>query len=247
MTSTQTAEQTDEYHQLMEMINQLDPNGKPQIRWVYRASKHIEALGKRLGVFSGSFNPLTVAHIKMIEEAQANFELDEILLVLAKANVDKGVFGLSLAERLLMLKRYAMNRDDFSVAACSHGRFIEKIEALKAVYPPGTRFSFILGYDTLVRIFDPKYYTDFHGALKALFDQCRLIVANRQEHDADSVRQFLASAGHQRYENCIDLIELSHFYAGVSSTEIRARLERGLSIDHLVPPVIQEFLSATGA
>ena len=49
----------------------------------------------------------------MIEAAQKKYDLDEILLILARANVDKGVFGLSLADRLLMLKEYTVNREDF--------------------------------------------------------------------------------------------------------------------------------------
>ena len=62
----------------------------------------------------------------MIEAAQKKYDLDEILLILARANVDKGVFGLSLADRLSMLKLYAVNREDFSVAACSHANLLKR-------------------------------------------------------------------------------------------------------------------------
>ncbi|MCZ6678488.1 MAG: nicotinate-nicotinamide nucleotide adenylyltransferase [Candidatus Poribacteria bacterium] len=247
MESIQAFKHSDEDRRLEALVTGLDPTGKPQIRWVYRAPKHIEESGGKLGIFSGSFNPLTVAHVRMIEAAQAGYGLDGVLLILAKANVDKGVFGLSLADRLLMLKQFAMNRENFSVAVCSHGRFIEKIEALQAEYPPGTQFSFIVGYDTLVRIFDPKYYTDLRSALDALFDRCRLIVANREEHDAEAVKQLLAQPDHRRYASCMDLIELPDFYAEISSTDIRARLQGGDSIDHLVPSEVQEFLKAAHA
>ena len=228
-------------------MDQLDPNGEPQIRWVYRAARHITKGGNRLGIFSGSFNPLTVAHIEMIEAAQKKYDLDEILLILARANVDKGVFGLSLADRLLMLKLYAVNREAFSVAACSHGKFIEKIEALKPTYPPDTHFSFIVGYDTFIRLFDPKYYTDLHGALEALFDQCRFIVANRQGYNADAVRQVIEVPDYRRYAGCIDLIELPDFYAEISSTDIRTQIQAGNSVDHLVPTEVQEFLKTVEA
>ena len=106
--------QTDEYQRLGAMIDCLDANGDPELAWAHRATGGIQSEGKRLGIFSGSFNPLTVAHVKMIEESQKQFKLDEILLCLAKSNVDKGVFGFSLADRLFMLKRYATQKDDFS-------------------------------------------------------------------------------------------------------------------------------------
>ncbi len=247
MGDIQTSKHSEENRRLETLVDQLDPNGEPQIRWVCRADRHIKEGDRRLGIFSGSFNPLTVAHIKMIEAAQKKYNLDEILLILARANVDKGMFGLSLADRLLMLKLYAANREDFSVAACSHGRFIEKIEALKPAYPPGTHFSFIVGYDTFIRLFDPKYYIDLHGALEALFDQCRFIVANRQAHDVDAVRQVMEELDYRRYASCVDPIELPDFYAKVSSTDIRVQIQAGNSVNHLVPSEVQEFLKTVQA
>ena len=247
MGDIQTSKHSEENRRLETLVDQLDPNGEPQIRWVYRAARHIKEGDRRLGIFSGSFNPLTVAHIKMVEAAQKRYDLDEILLILARANVDKGVFGLSLADRLLMLKLYAVNREDFSVAACSHGKFIEKIEALKPAYPSGTHFSFIVGYDTFIRLFDPKYYTDLHGALEALFNQCRFIVANRQDYDVDAVRQVMEELDYRRYAGCVDLIELPDFYAEISSTDIRAQIQAGNSVDHLAPAEVQEFLKAVQA
>jgi nicotinate (nicotinamide) nucleotide adenylyltransferase len=243
----QTSIHSQENLRLERLVDQLDPNGEPQIRWIYRAAQHIRTDGRRLGIFSGSFNPLTVAHIKMIEAAQKKYDLAEILLILARANVDKGVFGLSLADRLLILKEYAASREDFSVAACSHGKFIEKIEALKPAYPSGTHFSFIVGYDTFIRLFDPKYYTDLHGALEALFNQCRFIVANRQDYDADAVRQVMEAPDYRRYASGIDLIELPDFYAEISSTDIRTQIQAGNSVDHLVPTEVKEFLKAVQA
>ena len=237
----------EENYRLEMLVDQLDPNGEPQVGWVYRAAQHIKTAGRKLGIFSGSFNPITVAHIQMIEAAQKKYDLDEILLILARANVDKGVFGLSLADRLSMLKLYAVNREDFSVAACSHGKFIEKVEALKPVYPSGTHFSFIVGYDTYLRLFDPKYYTDLHGALEALFDQCRFIVANRQDYDANAVKRVTEVPDYQRYAGCIDLIELPDFFAEISSTDIRAQIQAGKSVDHLVPTEVQEFLKVVQA
>ncbi len=247
MGDIQTSKHSEENRRLEVLVDQLDPDGEPQIRWVYRAARHIKESGRRLGIFSGSFNPLTVAHIKMIEAAQKKYDLDEILLILARANVDKGVFGLSLADRLLILKEYTANREDFSVAACSHGKFIEKIEALKPAYPSGTHFSFIVGYDTFIRLFDPKYYTNLHGALEALFNQCRFIVANRQDYDEDAVRQVMEVPDYRRYTSCIDLIELPDFYAEISSTDIRAQIQGGNSVDHLVPSEVQEFLKTIQA
>ena len=236
--------QTDEYQRLGAMIDCLDANGDPELAWAHRATGGIQSEGKLLGIFSGSFNPLTVAHVKMIEESQKQFKLDEILLCLAKSNVDKGVFGFSLADRLFMLKRYTAQRDDFSVAACSHGRYVDKIEALKTAYPPRTEYVFITGYDTLVRLFDSKYYADMHAELEPLFKQCRFITANRKGYSAAAIRRFLSKPELQRYARNIDVIELPDAYADISSTVIRECLRRKAPIDGLVPTAIHDYIKA---
>ncbi|MDE0299237.1 MAG: nicotinate-nicotinamide nucleotide adenylyltransferase [Candidatus Poribacteria bacterium] len=239
--------QEDEYSNLRATIDRLDPDGFPELAWIHRASKRIKSKRKRLGIFSGSFNPLTVAHVKMIEDSQAQFGLEEILLCLAKSNVDKSVFGFSLADRLLMLKIYAVQRDDFSVAACSHGRFVDKLSAIKTTYPPRTSFHFITGIDTLIRLFDSKYYTDMHAELKSLFDQCDFITANREEYSADTIRRFLSTPEVGRYACNIKVIELPTDYAAISSTDIREQLERGAPVENLVPSAIFDYIKSTRA
>ena len=247
MTLALYPEYADEYKRLTALIDGLQQHGEPQIRWIHRTSQRIVDGVESLGIFSSSFNPLTVAHARMVETARASYNLTEILLLLAKANVDKEVFGLTLAERLLALKRYAISRENVSVAACSHGRFVEKLRALQAALPGSTHYSFIVGYDTFVRIFDAKYYTDIHGDLEFLFDRCRLIVANRESHNSDTVMKFLERPEVRRYASYVDLIELPGFYADISSTQIRKQIERGVPIDSLVPHCVGEFLSETHA
>lgn len=237
----------DEYRNLSTLVGRLDPDGSPKLAWIHRAPKRIQSERKRLGIFSGSFNPLTVAHAKMIEDSQAQFGLEEILLCLAKANVDKGVFGFSLADRLLMLKRYASQYNEFSVAACSHGRFVDKLRAIKRSYPARTSFHFITGFDTLIRLFDSKYYTDMHAELKSLFDQCDFITANREEYNADTIRRFLSAPEIRRYACNIKVIELPTDYAAISSTDIREQLGRGALVENLVPSAISEYIRSTRA
>lgn len=231
-----------EFDEYTEVINCLDSDAPPQIRIIHKTSNPISESGKRLGIFSGSFNPITVAHIKMVEKAREQYYLDEMLLLLAKANVDKDVFGLPLAGRMLTLKCYAETHDSISIGVSSHGRYIDKVTALEAVYPYDTEFFFIVGYDTLVRIFDPKYYADLHAELEHLFSQCRIITANRDNVDIETIKQYLSQTSQQRYSKHIDLLLLPDDYAEISSTEVRQRIETGESISHLVPPIVADFL-----
>lgn len=236
-----------DYERYTELFRQLDPAAPPRIELVHRAAPQTLKHSQKLGIFSGSFNPLTLAHARMIEDTAAKYQLDELLLLLAKANVDKSIFGLPLAARLLTVKKYAENRHGFSVGVSSHGRYIDKVTALKTIFPSETEFYFIVGYDTLVRIFDAKYYTDFHTELKALFIAARFIVANRAEADIKTIETFMAQPEIQQYASYVSSILLPDVYAYMSSTEVRELLVRGEAIEHLVPPSILAMLDACRA
>ena len=240
----QECERHPDYEQFAERFDALDASGPPRIEFIHRAAAPMHCT-KKLGIFSGSFNPLTLAHARMAEDTLFEYQLDEMLLLLAKSNVDKGVFGLPLAARLLTVKKYVENRPKFSVGVSSHGRYIDKVTALKTLLPPETEFHFIVGYDTLVRIFDRKYYTDFHAELRELFGTARFIVANRAEADIKTIETFLSQPQISRYASYVSCILLPDAYAYMSSTEVRELLEQGKAIEHLVPPSILEFFSNT--
>lgn len=238
----QECERHPDYKQFTELFDELDPSGPPRIEFIHRGVPPMRATEK-LGIFSGSFNPLTLAHARMIEDTFTEYQLDEMLLLLAKANVDKEVFGLPLAARLLTVKKYAENRSNYSVGVSSHGRYIDKVAALKAFLPPETEYYFIVGYDTLVRIFDPKYYRNFHAEMRELFVSARFIVANRAEADIKTIEAFMAHQEIRQYVPYVSCILLPDVYAYMSSTEVRELLEQGKAIEHLVPPSILEFFS----
>lgn len=202
-------------------------------------------MGKRAGhllCLSASFNPLTTAHVRLIREASRGPAPDEVLLILAKANVDKQVEGFPLERRLRMLVRFAESHPTFSVAAASHGRFLDKAKAIRDHYPAGTRLAFIVGFDTLVRLFDPRYYTELDASLAALFEASEFVAANRAPHPPEAVASFLGRPDVAPYAHRIRAIRLPSEIAAVSATEIRTRLARGERITGLVPAEIEPLL-----
>ena len=171
---------------------------------------------------------------------------DEVLLLLARTNVDKEVSGLPLERRLTLLARFVETRTTFSVAACSHGRFVDKVEAIRAHYPAGTRLTFTVGFDTLVRLFDRKYYADRDSALTALFKASDFIAANRAPDPPEAVMSFLARRDVAPYAHRIRVIHLPPEIAAISATQVRARLARGEPVANLVPPEIHSLLLESG-
>lgn len=232
---------------MTEQLASLDPAGPPTLAFARRAPAGMPGKPGRLLCLSASFNPLTVAHVWLIQEASRLVPPDEVLLLLAKANVDKAVTGFPLERRLTLLTRFAESRPTFSVAACSHGRFVDKAEAIRPHYPGGTRLTFIVGFDALVRLFDPKYYADRDTSLSTLFGASGFIAANRAPDSPEAVTSFLSRPDVSPYAHRIRVIRLPAEVAMISATEVRRRLSQGKPITDLVPPEIIPSLIGAGS
>jgi nicotinamide-nucleotide adenylyltransferase len=214
-----------------------------QLAFVRRARTGTGPRPGTLLCLSASFNPLTSAHWALVEAAQRRVPGDEVLLVLALANVDKAITGLPPAVRLALLTRFAQDRPAVSVAVTDSGRFVDKLAVVQEAYPPGTRILFLLGFDTLVRLFDRKYYTDRDAALIALFAGSECVVADRPPDRPEAVRAFLARPDVARFASRIHHVQLPPDLAQVSATRVRTGLAAGAMPD-CVPAEIRPLLAA---
>ncbi len=229
---------------LQPILESLTKSDRPKLGFVLRAPNGISQTGQKLGVFSGSFNPPTIAHVRMCEHAQRQLGLHEILLLLAIVNVDKTQFDFSLQERAEMMLAVAQERSDWSVALCSHGRFVEKAKAVAEAYPEGTEVWFIVGHDTLVRIFEPRFYLDMpmHQALENFFGLAHLAVFPRGSADEKAIREFLSRDEVKPFADRIAVLPNETSLLWVSSTLVRQKLKQGEPVTELVPPSVLKFL-----
>ncbi len=228
---------------IQSLLAGLDSAGSPRLAFLRKAPAGIESGAGTLLCLSASFNPLTVAHERLVAEAGRVVPPDEILLLFALANVDKRIVGFPVADRLRFLLGYAEGRPTLSVAAVSHGRFVDKARAIRPAYPPGTRLAFILGFDTLVRLFEPRYYADMSGELQELFAAAEVVAANRAPEPPEAVTAFLDRPEVRPFQNRIHPLHLPADIAAVSATAVRQRLARGESAAGLVPPEILPLIA----
>ncbi|KNC79391.1 hypothetical protein SARC_08218 [Sphaeroforma arctica JP610] len=187
-----------------------------------------KAEGKRsVGVLSASFNPMTLAHVTMATMARDTHDLDAVTLLLTVKNVDKSVFGASLPQRLAMLQAFLESSEtahwgQTDIVVCSHPRFVEAAQALGDIYPTDVwRPTFLLGYDTLTRFFDPKYYTDIGKSLETFFGLAEVIVYNRDDVTVNDVDEFIHTQSHG-YDAQIDILDIKdQNLQCASSSEVR--------------------------
>jgi pantetheine-phosphate adenylyltransferase len=85
---------------------------------------------KRLGVYAGSFDPLTIGHVWMIEEGVKMFDS---LVVAIGINPDKH-YKFSLTERLDMLRESLEKYRNVSVTSFSNRYLIDYAQSIKATH-----------------------------------------------------------------------------------------------------------------
>ena len=199
-----------------------------------------------MGVFAASFNPPTWAHLHLIEEGLKGIPLQEVGVILDKRPMDKEIFGASLVDRLLMLLAIFQERKEISIGVCNQGLFLSKLLALRPHLPPGVRIYLIMGYDTLVRLFDPRYYEDREKALREIFSMAKVLVGLRGEAGERELRSFLSQPAQRPYASSVIPLEIPKGLRSISSTQVRERVKEGLVISGLVPPPVEEFISKRG-
>jgi hypothetical protein len=115
--------------------------------------------------------------------------IDLVAALLTTRNVDKGMGGATLAQRVEMLLALAVTQA-LAVLATNQARLADQSVALTQSFP-GLEFDFVVGYDTLLRLFDERYYTDMAAELMPFFERHRLIATNRSHHAVDEVARFV--------------------------------------------------------
>jgi len=132
-----------------------------------------------------------------------------------------------------------------SVGLSSHGLFVDKTAALRKAYPKGTHIHFIVGFDTIIRVLDKRYYDDREKALEQLFSGCSFLAANRGAKSVSDIQELFEMDENKKYARRVKTFVISDSLAAISSTQIRDRVEGGRSIADLVPAEIEQFVSET--
>jgi nicotinate-nucleotide adenylyltransferase len=208
---------------------------------------------ERMGLFGGTFNPIHSGHLEAALVVQKTCTLNKVLFVPSFIPPHKESGSIvSAAHRLNMIRLAIEGFPGFIASAVeieARGKSysILTLKKIKTLYPKAL-FYFILGIDGFQEI---ETWKEYRGVL----DQCSFIVISRPGYRLENARKVLGEKYKERIldvsdketirtnQNEMPKIYLLPFDAlDVSSTAIRERLGKGLSIAGMVPPQVNEYI-----
>lgn len=217
--------------------------------WILAGEK-LRDRARRVGLLSGSFNPLTRAHAALGAAAREAGRLDAILWTLTVVTVDKErVERASLVDRLLQMRAFVDAGID-ALALINRGLYVEQVEVTRRLLPHMEELVVVVGFDKIVQILDPRYYDDRGVVLERLFAMASLLVAPRSDEDEASLHALISRSENRRYQARIAFCPLPPRFRTDSSSKARAiagapRSDRRLRA--LLPPEGRALAVATGA
>ena len=182
----------------------------------------------RLGVMGGTFDPIHHGHLATASEVQRSFDLDEVIFVPTGQPYQKS--GVSQAEhRYLMTAIATASNPRFTVSRVDIDRpgptyTIDTLRDLRKLRPDADLF-FISGADAVAQILDWKDQ-------KELWSLAHLVAVSRPGH-ALSIRGLP--------EQGVSSLEVPAL--AISSTDCRARVDRGYPVWYLVPDGVVQYIS----
>jgi nicotinic acid mononucleotide adenylyltransferase len=200
--------------------------------------------GRCVGLFAGTFNPLTLAHIALVESAMLSGGIDRMLWILAVASIDKEtVARATLVDRLVQLEAYVATVQQYGVLVVNRGLYVEQVNLAYAQLSGDDELVVLVGYDKILQILDPRYYKDRTGALDELFQRARFLVAPRGTATSDQLEALLAKPENRPYSSRVSYLSLASRYRDDSATDARLRA----AVPGVTAVELGQFLAPEGA
>ncbi|MFO7983610.1 MAG: nicotinate-nucleotide adenylyltransferase [Desulfuromonadales bacterium] len=209
----------------------------------------------RIGILGGTFNPVHLAHLRIAEEVREGCGLDQILFMPAAVPPHKAVAEkVPFRHRLAMVEAAVADNPAF-VASDLEGRrsgksfSVHTLEILREKNP-GADFYFLMGMDSFREI-------DSWYQYQRLFDLAHIVVTSRPDVPSGDPMSLVpvamadqfcydSAAKSLRHQSGKTVIFFTETLLDISSTDIRHKVDEGLSIRYLVPPQVEDYIIENG-
>jgi nicotinate-nucleotide adenylyltransferase len=184
----------------------------------------------KLGIFGGAFDPPHTGHLTIAGGVRDALELDRVLFVPYAAGPHRDTPPCAAgSDRLAMLRACLAGRSGFTVddRELCRGGLSWMVETLREIGDdhPGAELYLIIGADQL------EIFSTWRDWREILELAC-IVVVGRPGHEP--------TGGPPELRERMVTVELPPMH--LSSSEVRRRVRRGLSIRHLVPEAVLGYI-----
>ena len=195
---------------------------------------------RRVGIFGGTFDPIHIAHLILVEEARYCLQLDQVLLVPAGDPPHKQGREVSPVEdRVRMCELAAAEADYLAVSRVDADRpgphySADMVELLQQRLGAGVQFFFLIGLDSL------RDLPTWHEPAR-LMQSCMLVALSRHDVDIDWAALERALPGIRERVILLDMPELE-----ISGSLLRQRVRSGAPIRFQTTKAVEEYVYRRG-
>ena len=189
----------------------------------------------KLCIFSGTFNPIHKAHLKMAQYVVDNFGYDKVIFIPAHKPPHKNYDTNMSEHRFNMVKLAIASNQNFEISDIefkNEGKSYSYLTALELYkkYDTDDKIKFIIGTDAFEKI-ESWYETE---KFKELVD---FIVFVRENEPVNF--DFLREKGYNFEFAKMDFVD-------ISSTELREKISKNIPISNLVPKEVEDYINKNG-
>ncbi len=196
----------------------------------------------KIGIVGGTFDPIHNGHLMLGEYAYRQYELDEVWYMPNgnPPHKENASIASDVQDRVNMVELAIADKPYFKLESYEvehkevHYSY-QTMEYFNQTYPKN-QFYFVIGADSLFHI--EKWV---HPEL--LLKECVVLAAYRGEKTSDEMNQQISYLN-EKYGADIRLLNTPNI--DISSSEIRKKLDAGVSIKEEVPTVVHMYLHVKG-
>lgn len=230
------------------ILKQFTTN-KEQFRLIFQNASRpvLTPTTSQVLILDSSFNPPHLGHLSMIRQGAidinstgislSTINCKSVILLFSVQNADKASQEISnYVMRLQMMKAMCDFINEELGLACGIGitdasLFVDKANLVSEwLNNKAIETIFLVGYDTIVRVFDQKYYSvPVQKAMKPFFAKSKMCVFLRKvkTHDLESQRKYVADLQNIYGPNKIHVSKaLDDREMEISSSAIRAGIDK---------------------
>ena len=199
---------------------------------------------KKVGILGGTFNPIHMGHLIMAEEVCRHHNLSRVIFIPAYIPPHKYVEDLANANQRYQMVQHAIKEiSKFEVSYLEIKRegksfTIDTVQEILHHYGEDSDIFLIMGADSLNEL---ELWKD----IKKISQLCHFVIVNRTGYNTEPSARLVEIIGKDKVSD-MERLRLTIEPVGISSTDIRKRINDGVEIKNLVPKCVEVYIKEHG-